>query len=281
MTKKNVALVPLFACSLLLTMGALNHQPHFATPAAGASFVALPVALDAGLEGLTPQQLLARAAALLDPAQVPWLHVKTWQKQQTDEMTFEAEGRLLRGPNHCVRLEMTVHPGAESGNVVVVSDGVGLAHACRLPGQPAAVVSQEFLTPEKKTMSAQQIDVVLNAKGCGGPHSLLKDLVCVLEDLKMEVGTWKDNKVIRLAGVVKKAFRDSSVAWVVVPPRHCYVYLDAQTLWPHRIEWWASQNPEDPALLFLQLEFRAPEINHPLSREECVREFTYQPDEMR
>jgi hypothetical protein len=28
----------------------------------------------------------------------------------------------------------------------------------------------------------------------------------------------------------------------------------------------------------LELEFRDPEINRPLSHEECIREFTYQPD---
>ena len=68
MTQKNVALVPLFACALLLIMGALDRYPQLAPPSADASFVAQPVAVSAEVESLTAGQTLAQAAAVLTVA---------------------------------------------------------------------------------------------------------------------------------------------------------------------------------------------------------------------
>jgi hypothetical protein len=277
MSKKNLALSPLFACSLLLTMGALNHQPRAFTPPVSASFVAQIATRDAGMDNLTPAQVLARAAVNLDPERTPWLRVKTWQKQADEEVSFEADGRLVRGPNQCARLEMTIHTGAIATTAITVSDGVGLAHGRRVAGRAPTVTSQRFITPAKTNMAAEEIDRILNAHGCGGPYCLVKELASTLKNLKMVQGTWKGNSVIRLTGTVKE---DQAVAEprFTVPPRICQLYLDARSLWPHRAEWWAFQEDEKNAFLLLELEFRDPVINQPLSHEDCIREFTYQPE---
>jgi hypothetical protein len=122
---------------------------------------------------------------------------------------------------------------------------------------------------------------VLNAHGCGGPYCLLVDLRRVLEKVQVSSGTWKDKTVVRLTGSVKSgaptAAAPQTQSAAAVPARLCHVYLDARTLWLHRVEWWTAPGPERAPCLALQLEFRAPVINQPLTREDCIREFTYQP----
>ncbi len=223
--------------------------------------------------GQSAEQLLAHAVETLDPQRVPWLIVKTWQKQVDDEMSFEADGRLVRGPNHCARLDMTVRRDAEVTKVMVVSDGVGLAHACRSANQRADVKSQRFLSPAKTPLDGPQVEQVLSAHGCGGPHRLLMDLANKLNTMQSDSGVWHGKSVVRLTGSLKAG--DSGLTG---EPRLCRIYLDAQTLWPHRIEWWSPGQRGDAEHLFLQVEFREPQINQALSHEECVREFTYVPE---
>jgi hypothetical protein len=276
MSKRNMVLTPLFACSSLLVVGALNHQP-FAAPA---SFVAQPVPVDPDLVNLTGAQLLGRAAGYIAPDKVSWLTVKTWQKLEDAQLCFEAHGRLVRGPDRCARLEMTVHLDRAPATSVIVSDGVGMAEAIRLPGHPAVITSRQFLTPDKNPMTVEQIDHVLNAMGCGGPYCLLKDMERVLENLKVVHGAWKGKPVIRLTGTIVDNAVVSSPERITVPPRRCHVLLDARTLWPFRVEWWASRSSEEQAVLLLQLEFRDPVINRPMSHADCAREFTFQPEEV-
>src|SRR5207302_946625 len=155
------------------------------------------------------------------------------------QVSFEADGRLVRGPNQCARLEMTVHGGSQPTTVITVSDGVGLARICRPAGQPAEVVTQKFTTRAETPPAAQEIDEILNTHGCGGPHFLLRDLEEILENLRMERGLWNGKPVIRLEGAVKE--NPPSEARPALWPRTCYVYLDARTLWPYRVEWWGAE----------------------------------------
>jgi hypothetical protein len=277
MTRKHLVLIPLVACSLLLIMGALEREPTPVTQHSKIFFVAQPIAGDARLEHATPRQILAEAAAALSPEKTLWLQLNTWQKQLDGEASFEAEARLVRGPNHCARLEMTVHRGPKHTQIVTVSDGVVLARSQRLPDQPAAVTTWRLGTPAD-TSAPRDVDQVLAEHGCGGPYWLLKDLERILDGLQGTPGIWEGKPVIRLAGSVKRG--------TLAPPenpgapsaRSCYLYLDADSLWPHRIEWWTSPRPVACDVPLVQLEFRDPQVNQPLSHEDCVREFTYQPD---
>src|SRR5207237_10754852 len=114
--------------------------------------------------------ILASAAAALRPEKTDWLAVKIWQKQTDEEMRFEAEGRLVRGPHHCARLEMTIQTGQGCTEVLVVSDGVGLADACRPANQPTDVNTQRFTTPSKTRMTAEQIELRLSGHAHAGPN---------------------------------------------------------------------------------------------------------------
>lgn len=278
MARSQMVLAPALACSALFFMGALTQPPRQAAAAVDTAFVSQPRIGPPNFTHDDPKQLLVRAAATLDPQRVPWLVVKTWQKQVGGEMSFEAEGRLVRGPNHCARLDMTVRASGEPSSVVVVSDGVCLAHACRPAGKRGDVASQRFLSPAKTQLNGPQIEQILNAHGCGGPHQMLKDLAAKLDNIQLDMGLWDGKNVIRLTGSLKAGSTDPSENQLTIRPRLCRVFLDAQTLWPYRVEWWAARQPDEAGQPFLQLEYRDPRVNQPLSHEQCVREFTYVPD---
>ena len=53
----------------------------------------------------------------------------------------------------------------------------------------------------------------------------------------------------------------------------CVVYLEAATLWPHRVEWRANAKSHP----ILEIEWRNARINHPLAQHDCVALFTYTP----
>jgi hypothetical protein len=278
MLKKHVVLLPLFACPMLLIMGALNGQPHPFAPALEASFVAQSVSCEVPIEKLPASAVLAQAIAKLAPNKASWLRTQIWQKQQCEEMCFEAEGTLVRGPNHCARLELTIRAGAGQTAVTVVSDGVGLAHARKRAGQPVDVESQQF-AKGNAAITPEQIAEIISAHGCGGPYALLRELADKLENMETATGAWDNQQVVRLTGQVKSTANPDPAKGLAVPPRVCRLYLDAKTLWPVRIEWWSAAPAAAAADLILQIEFRRPTINQPLSHEECVREFSYQPEE--
>jgi hypothetical protein len=278
MTRKNLVLAPLFACSLLLIMGALDREPNRVAQDAKGLFVAQPASLRAGLGNLTPGQILSEAVAALSPEKIAWLGLNTWQKQVDGDAGFEAEGRLVRGPNQCARLEMTVHRGPKPTQVVTVSDGMVLARVYRQADRPATVTTRQLATPSRTSTSPRDIELVLNEHGCGGPYWLLKDLQSILDNLQAVAGIWKGKRVVRLTGSVKGGLAVCPESRDGLMAQTCNLYLDADSLWPHRIEWWASPQPDEHDVLLVQLEFRGPQINQPLSHEDCVREFTYQPD---
>ena len=62
-----------------------------------------------------------------------------------------------------------------------------------------------------------------------------------------------------------------------LPVRLAYVYLNAKTLWPTRLEWWGIDKTKTPRPI-LRIEFLDPEINHELTAAECARMFSYQPE---
>jgi hypothetical protein len=53
--------------------------------------------------------------------------------------------------------------------------------------------------------------------------------------------------------------------------RRVSVYLDANSLWPARLEWF----PENASQPSLRIEFLDPELNRELGVEECTRLFSY------
>ncbi len=60
-------------------------------------------------------------------------------------------------------------------------------------------------------------------------------------------------------------------------PDRCLLLLDADTLWPCRVEWWGPTAEGKGLLCLMRMELRDPVFNHPMSPEECARNFTFDP----
>jgi hypothetical protein len=268
MTTRLLLLLPLFAGLPLFLTGAL--RPPAADPAP--AFVAQPVALAPELEAakLTVGAVLDRTIERLSPARLRWLKVDLWQRTRDGERAFESLGTLQLGPNHCARLDLTIRTGSMTGQWLVVSDGHALAHVVQLGSDPPTVDSRLLApAPDSKRSPGD----VLREHGCGGPYPLLRDLRARCQDVAMQTGRLQNRDWVRIKGRLAAAPTASEPVAAALAD-FCYLYLDAQTLWPGRVEWWARGTT--PRLL-LEMEFRDPQVNRELSLDECIRAFSYRP----
>jgi hypothetical protein len=82
---------------------------------------------------------------------------------------------------------------------------------------------------------------------------------------KQEPGEWKGKKAQVLTGAwsadIAKNLGNTE-KWIPGMPRKCVVYLDAQTTWPLRVEWWGPSTQTGDQLL-MQMEFRDPQMLKP------------------
>lgn len=193
------------------------------------------------------------------------------------EVGFLAEGSLQLGPGHCARLDMQVHTGTVGSRLLVVSDGHALARITRYAGE-APIIAGQLLVPSPADSIAALVapDQLLRDNGCGGPYPLVTQLRDKLTKLSTQTGTWNGRTVARLHGTC--AAGGSADLTSTLVPEFCYVYVDAQSLWPHRIEWW-GKDQAPMARPVLEIEFRDPQLNRPLSMPDCIRAFSYQPSE--
>jgi hypothetical protein len=278
MPRKLFYLLPLLTGAPLFLTGALR-RPAAEAPTA---FTPQAVALAPDYANAGAAALLDHATDQLDPARVRWLHAALWQRMSDPEATFEAEGSLQIGPDHCARLDVAVWTVALTGRWLVVSDGRALAHVVTVGDGPPKVTSR-LLVPDESDGDRDRSDrspakppeVVLQGLGCGGPYPLLRELRARLNGLIAETGLWQGRPVVRLAGRFDPARVAQDVA-TAIPAEFCYLYLDAQSLWPCRLEWWGTDRRRVTRPL-LEMEFRDPEINRPLSLPECIQTFSYRP----
>lgn len=264
----------LFLSALLLTTlvfltGAWpGPTPSFMCPAQS-SLTTQPVSRDAGHASLSrdAKDVLRKAVEKLSPERAPWLKTKIRQTMTGAESRFVAEGFLQRGPNHCVRLEMSIVTEGQSSRLIVVSDGEMIAEA-RLFAQQKPIVVVERLPADGGAAK----DQFLAVKGCGGPCALLEQLHRQILNASLQTGVLGDKPVIRVRGDLAPGQGGNDA--VPASARSCCVDLDANTLWPHRLEWHGLA----PGNALLRIEFLDPELGRELSTEECLRLFSYRPD---
>lgn len=263
-------LPPLFAVAVVVLAGALYwpSTPQAASappPPPPLSTKPDPAALKA----------LDRALAALDPARVQWLEVMVWQQLQLDGLTFQAEGRYLAGPEQRFRLDLHTQVGDTNGQMQVVSDGKQIQQATRIGEGAWNRLTPINLSSTNATAQGQKevppLDSFLQGQLTGGLPSLLRtlrtELVWVRKDKVRRQGRILTRLTARVPG--EKA-QDSTPPGM---PRQARLYLDPQTHWPHRLEWWArsAQQPEDE--LVMQMELREPVLNRALSAEQCANVF--------
>jgi hypothetical protein len=273
MTKKLLVLVPLLIGLPLFATGALRRPPVAPLP----SFIDGPFSLPPEY-GTTPADWLNRALERLSPDRVTWLETRIRQRRLTGAIPFESEGKLLLGPDHCARLELTVQTGAMSGRWLVVSDGHAYAHVSQVASDTPTVTSGLLAPlPQPDQPTPRSRTELLRDLGCGGPLLLLQDVRSRLQDLVGQTGRYHGQPVLRIHGRLSLAGAVGAQPKTADAADFCYLYLDARTLWPSRVEWWGASRKEERRLL-LEIEFQGQQLNRPLSHEECVRAFTYRPE---
>lgn len=274
MSRLHSIYAPLVAISGVLFSGALSVQTRSSSPIARPTFLPqlVPLAEDNDRLVAEPSRIIEAALKALDPKYLHWLEVRIRQRMWDQEFAFEADSRLVLGPNHCARLETAVRQGGEPGRVLVVCDGSVLAHLVQLRGGSQHLKSLKLPAHEEQPVVPSARDRMLADNDCSGPYALLADLATRWKNLQVTPGLLNKTPALRLIGTLDSippaAADDVRRA---LPVRSCRLFLDAQTMLPIRLEWWSEHG------IILELEYRAWRINRPLSHEECEKEFTFDP----
>jgi hypothetical protein len=220
-------------------------------------------------------RLLDQAIAAHAPGRPGWVEMTLWQRHHDEGSTHEIQGRYVAAPDQRLRLELQVRVGRTHGELILVNDGAALWQALRFDGgEPRLTQVSLAEEPEKGAE-------VLRQQAFLGVGPLLRVLRQGMHQPRRQAAHWQGKEVIQVSGDWPED--PSKLADVPDyqrprhPPRRCRLYLDAQTLWPHRIEWQGASAADGTAPLLLELEFRDPILNRPLPPERCAREFTVWP----
>jgi hypothetical protein len=289
MAYSRLLLVPVVACSTLFLSGSISlvgpsarslpevpPEPTSAAQSPGsANSLATAPDTEAGAA-------LDRAVALLDPDRVVWLRMNLWQRVLVEGMAFESEGRYVAGPGRCFRLELHTCRAGSLRTIEVVSDGSSLWQAARL-GQGEWIERSQvrlkdvFAVLDRSEMPARVRDEFLQGQTCSGLPSLLPSLrrrmnwvrkQSVRRDGRLLIklwGTWTEADAAALVGRGKP--------WPDHLARQCRLYLDPDSSWPCRLEWWGPDAERGAEAPLVELEFRDPVLNQALPAEECARAF--------
>lgn len=244
----------------LLLAGALAPQPagpHAALPDPAAA------------------RLLDDAVAALAPERLRWLRMGLWQQGNFSSLTYQAAGTFFAGPDHRLRLDLQVRAGNTANRLQVVSDGRRLWQV-EQTGAAAPTVSCVNLGPvleavERPQTRPERREEFYRRQLFAGPGPLLESLRPGTTFAAPQPARWHDRAVLLLTGVRAAPAREKT--WPDFLPRQCRLFLDARTLWPHRLEWWGPGPEQKADSLLLEVEFRDP------VRNEVVPEqaFTYRP----
>jgi hypothetical protein len=275
MSRKSLLPVPVLACLALLLGGALNRQttssaPSWSDPPA-AQFVPLPHA--------RPGRQDPFEAAIAALESICWLQMTVWHEKLDEGGRYSSHGQYLEGPDSRRRLQVDVTKGSNRSNLTMVSNGDHFWKALKY-GKGQLKFSHQPLPQPNGTLPdaaalARAKDQFLSENGFPNLPAMLKDLRARIKDPEIDPGVWGTLRVLRLKGKLSPAEQTATAGSWELRLEHCYLFLDEQTFWPHRLEWWGSAGPGSRPVLLHQLEFRDPLINQPLSPEACDREFTY------
>jgi hypothetical protein len=231
------------------------------------------------------ERCLELALDALKADRIDWLETAIWQKVQLPGYTYEAEGTYRLAPGQRFRMEMHTHAGGSEGTLLMVSDGRDLWQAER-PGEGAwenvtRLNLEEVFAAMNGPSAAQLRDEFLQRPHFQGMTPLLRALRNRLVWARGEVIRKAGRESLHLVGVwsheeaSKRAAPDEP--WPAGLPRQCHLYLDGRTYWPQRVEWWGPNAVRGVDRLLVQMEFRDPVFNRPLSADVCRKLFAFQP----
>jgi hypothetical protein len=182
-----------------------------------------------------------------------------------------------------MRFDVNVRVGQTVGKLRLVNDGVTVWQSIQTGGARAVVERWEMpgLGDTLKTPAdVAQARMQLLEEHCFlGLAPMLRKLRQGVQSARLRQQRWNghDVQIVSAAWPVNDASLASlaDFARPRLPLRQCRAYLDAQTLWPYRIEWWGAEKPHQPHQLLVQTEYREPLLNQPLSPERCAGEFAF------
>jgi hypothetical protein len=258
-------LLPLIAALAVSLAGALtvssNYPPTAPPPA-------LPLRSDSGAA-----KALARALEKLSADQARWIKAQLWQKVDVPPLAFQAEGLYQGGPAHRLRLDLRVRSASTLSRVLMVSNGQTLWQVRQVAGTPVSVSRLQLPTVlealDRPEAAATRADFYQN-QFFAGPVPLLRSLQEQVTFTRLDSTRWRDHDVLLLTGARSGA---AESAWPAHRPRQCRLFLDSQSLWPYRLEWWGPAPKNSADVLLAQLEFRDPVPNQPAGDDQ----FTFQP----
>ncbi|HYP63842.1 MAG TPA: hypothetical protein VEQ16_08140 [Acidocella sp.] len=266
---RQILFPPTLGFSILLLTGALDRQTLFSNPAAEEAFVPQSATFGAG-------RLLDEVLAAFSPERIQWLEMTVRQKMWGDD-PFEAVGRYVLGTQQRLRLEMDISVEGKTTKVLAVSDGRSFQKSQQIDGVKT-ILERCRLGKEEKGVDAVSLtwarQKFLDQRGYGGLVPLLRQISDCLVNPCQQVGVWHERRVIRVHGFWNAAEAVLNTLPENLRARSCSLYLDPDTLWPHRIEWLGSDKPGDHQVILLEMEFSEPAINQPLSAAACARMFT-------
>jgi hypothetical protein len=228
-------------------------------------------------------RLLDEALARLDSDRVQWLDTKLWQKGRLGRYDFEVEGRYLAAPDHRFRLEITSRHGRAASTTLTVSNGLTITQGNRAGDGPwsdlfRVDVNQVFHCPQPGASPIQSGEIQ-ESQSSGPVVPLLRSLRSGTKWSRIENVRRGGQVFVKLSGAWQEntltTINSPSRLWSVGMPRRCRLYLDQATLWPQRIEWWGPDVAAGSDTLLLQMEYRDPVINQPMTAEQCAREFNF------
>ncbi len=231
------------------------------------------------------EHCLDQAIELFKADRIRWLEATIWQKAQLPGFVYEADGSYRLAPGQRFRLEMHTHPAEGEGTMLSVSDGRELWRAER-SGQGAWENVTHLNLSEVFAIMDGPAGQRLREEFLQRPH--FQGMTPLLRRLRYQL-VWTQGELIRqnsgarihLVGVWSKEEARKRVPpnqpWLVALPRQCHLYLDARTYWPQRVEWWGPHTSGGTDRLLVQMEFRNPVFNRPLSDETCARLFVFNP----
>ena len=242
--------------------------------------------LPANISDAAAQQTLDRAIVAMAPERLGCVETQLWQKVMLPNLTYEANGRYLLGPGRRIRLELHTKQDNVATTRLAVSDGATLWEGQRVGGGDNwDRVTKLDLATVLATLDGEGKPALLRAQFFQEPR--FEGVVPLLRDLHGRMNWVKEEKMerdgqprLRLAAVWKADFAAairSTPTWPAGLPEQCRLELDAQTLWPYRLEWWGPAVAGAADTLLAQVEFRNPVVYPTLSPERCAKEFAFEP----
>jgi outer membrane lipoprotein-sorting protein len=208
----------------------------------------------APVANVAAMKVLQQALEAASPDRLGWIRADVWQQAHTAGLTYQSEGRYLAGPKQRLRFDLHVHCDRSEGELTCISDGNVLWTTQTFGREPRVVSKVELATVADlmKELGAPPAacDFFLRCQSFAGPQSLLIMLQKQVVLTSVQAARWNGRLVRLLTGVVSS----DRTAETPLPASRCRLFLDAQTLFPLRVEWWGQD--EDREALLMQLEFR-------------------------